>query len=93
MSEVLHALEDMSTQAKLEGVTSRRFVVIGSIDSFQAGFAGFSVRLDKHEVPFKGLWTTVLDQRNYFYGGDACFLKNFEPLAIHDVAGVGASVI
>ena len=72
-SEVLQALEDTSKQAKLLEVTSRRFVVLGSVDTFQAGFAGFSKRVDHHEVPFRGLWTAVLDQKRFFYGGDASF--------------------
>jgi len=72
-SEVQQALQDMSKQAKLLDVTSRRFVVLGSVDTFQAGFAGFTFRMDDHEVPFRGLWTTVLDQKRFFYGGDASF--------------------
>ena len=73
MNQVLEAVEVMSTTAKLGDVTSHRFVVLGAIHSFQAGFAGFSIRLNKHEVAFKGLWVCKLDQRKYFYGGDARF--------------------
>jgi hypothetical protein len=73
MNQVLEALEVMSTKAKLGDVTSHRFVVLGAMHSFQAGFPGFSIRLNKHEVAFKGLWVCSLDQRKYFYGGDARF--------------------
>ena len=72
-SEVQQALQDTSKQAKLLDVTSCRLVVLGSVDTFQAGFAGFTLRMDHHEVPFRGLWTTVLDQKRFFYGGDAFF--------------------
>ena len=73
MNQVLEALEYTSTKAKLGDVTSHRFVVLGAIHSFQAGFPGFSIRLNKHEVAFKGLWVCNLDQRKYFYGGNAKF--------------------
>jgi len=72
-SEVQQALQDTSKQAKVQDVASGRFIVLGSVDTFQAGFAGFTGRVDHHEVPFRGLWTAVLDQRRFFYGGDASF--------------------
>jgi hypothetical protein len=73
MNQVLEALEVTSTKAKIGDVTSHRFVVLGAIHSFQAGFPLFSVRLNNHEVAFKGLWVCNLDQRKNFYGGDAKF--------------------
>jgi len=73
MIEVLEALQIVSATAKVQDVTSHRLVVLGAIDSFQAGLAGFPERLGKHEVGFKGLWVTVFDQRRFFYGGNARF--------------------
>jgi hypothetical protein len=73
MSEVLAALQVVSTTAKLQDVPSHRLIVLGAVDSFQPALAGFSIRLDKHEVPFKGLWVSILDQKRHFYGGDARF--------------------
>jgi hypothetical protein len=80
MSEVLALFQVVSTTAKLEDVPSHRLIVLGAVDSFQPALAGFSVRLDKHEVPFKGLWVSILDQRRHFYHGDARFFGRLSKL-------------